>query len=74
MVQAESWYPVTVGRSVGELLRLLAALQRVEKGDALAPEGWRPGSPVVLPACQMHDAVTEAGPDWFMTLQPDGAK
>ncbi|MBO1324989.1 peroxiredoxin [Acetobacter sp. TBRC 12305] len=74
LIQAIVWYPMTVGRSVAELLRLLGALQRVEKGDALAPEGWQPGAPVAVPACQMQDAVTAAGPDWFMTLQPDAAE
>ncbi|PHY94923.1 peroxiredoxin [Acetobacter pomorum] len=71
IVRATTCYPMTVGRSVVELLRLLAALQRVDEGDALTPEGWTPGKKVVLPTVQTQDAVTQAGPSWFMCLKPD---
>ncbi|GBQ76322.1 peroxiredoxin [Acetobacter malorum] len=71
IVRAITWYPMTVGRSVMELMRLLAALQRVAEGDVLTPEGWMPGDDVVSPAAQTQDAVAEAGPAWFMALQQD---
>lgn len=71
IVRAITWYPMTVGRSVMELMRLLAALQRVAEGDVLTPEGWMPGGDVVIPAAQTQDAVAEAGPAWFMALQQD---
>lgn len=71
IVRATTCYPMTVGRSVAELLRLLAALQRVDEGDVLTPEGWTPGGHVVLPTAQTQDAVMQAGPSWFMCLKPD---
>ncbi|MCX2560738.1 peroxiredoxin [Acetobacter farinalis] len=71
IVRAITWYPMTVGRSVAELVRLLAALQRVAVGDVLAPEGWMPGEDVVKPTPQRQEAVAEAGPAWFMVLRPD---
>ncbi|MGF1277348.1 peroxiredoxin [Acetobacter pasteurianus] len=71
VVRATTCYPMTVGRSVAELLRLLAALQRVDEGDVLTPEGWTPGGNVVLPTAQTQDAVMQAGPSWFMCLKPD---
>ncbi|ANA14589.1 peroxiredoxin [Acetobacter oryzifermentans] len=71
IVRATTCYPMTVGRSVAELLRLLAALQRVDEGDVLTPEGWAPGGNVVLPTAQTQDAVMQAGPSWFMCLKPD---
>ncbi len=71
IVRATTCYPMTVGRSVAELLRLLAALQRVDEGDVLTPEGWTPGGNVVLPTAQTQDAVMQAGPSWFMCLKPD---
>ncbi|MFT9026006.1 peroxiredoxin [Acetobacter indonesiensis] len=70
VVQAITWYPPTVGRSVKELVRLLTALQRVAEDDVLTPEGWQPGDDVMSPAAQTQDAVAAAGPAWFMSVQP----
>lgn len=71
IVRVITWYPATVGRSVAEMLRVLRALQRVERGDVMTPEGWTPGADVVLPAGQTYDEVAATGPDWFMNMQPD---
>ena len=43
VVRAMNWYPMTVGRSVEEMLRLLAALQATDAASASAPAGWQPG-------------------------------
>lgn len=64
---AGTCYPASVGRSVEEMLRIVAALQRVHNGDALAPEGWRPGSDLLRVPSQSVEAVL-AAPDassWF---------
>jgi len=61
IVRAINCYPHDVGRSVDEMLRLLAALQRVYDGKALTPEGWQPGEPVLQPP---PDRAGE-GADWF---------
>lgn len=50
VVRAINVYPHTVGRSVDEILRTLTALQRTDDGSVLAPEGWRPGNPLLAPA------------------------
>ncbi|MCX7898932.1 MAG: peroxiredoxin [Methylocystis sp.] len=73
IIRAMTWYPMTVGRSVEEMLRLAAALQRSEKGDAMTPEGWRPGDDVLLPPAQtMADALKPGAPrDWFYRLIKD---
>ena len=61
IIRATTCYPHNVGRSVDELLRLLAALQRVSAGPVLTPEGWRDGGRVLrLPAATPDDR-----PDWF---------
>jgi hypothetical protein len=39
IVRAMNWYPLAVGRSVDEILRIVTALQRTEDGQCLAPEG-----------------------------------
>ena len=48
IVSAVIHYPMQVGRSVDEILRVLAALQAAEMGELSTPEGWRPGEPAVL--------------------------
>ena len=64
VVRAITVYPHNVGRSVAEMLRLLAALQRAEDGLVMTPEGWQPGDDL------LHAVDPEALPDataadWF---------
>ena len=75
IVRATTCYPATVGRSVDEILRIIAALQRVDANDIVTPEGWQPGEPVLLPPDQHQDTVLESkgSTDWFYRLQPDTA-
>ena len=62
IVRATTTYPHTVGRSVTEMLRTLAALQRVDEGNAVTPEGWQPGDPVLAP---LPDTIDDDDPKWF---------
>lgn len=71
VVQALTWYPPTVGRSVKELLRLVAALQCAAQEGVLLPEGWQPGEAAMAPVPLTQHAVAAAGPAWFMP-QPTG--
>ena len=73
IIRATIWYPLSVGRSVAELLRLLDALQRTASGEVLAPEGWRPGERVLLPAPQRGDALGKPVPGeaWFYRERED---
>ena len=64
VIRAITSYPHNVGRSVDEMIRMLAALQVVSKDDVLTPEGWQPGEDVLaIPAL----ATTEIDDDddWF---------
>ncbi|MFS8115121.1 peroxiredoxin [Rhizobium jaguaris] len=67
MIRAMVWYPMNVGRSVDELLRLVEALQTSDRECALTPEGWRPGQALVEPAASsMDDAEQVAeGQTWY---------
>lgn len=65
VIRASTAYPHNVGRSVDEMLRLLHALQRVDTGASLTPEGWVPGQPALLPAAENADAAH----DWFCRLE-----
>ncbi|AQS89500.1 hypothetical protein NCH01_18730 [Neoasaia chiangmaiensis] len=71
IIQAIFWYPMTVGRAVSEILRTLRALQRVAPGDALTPEGWQPGNPVLSPGILSQDAMPGDNAPWFHQLRND---
>lgn len=73
IIRAMLCYPATIGRSVEELLRVLAALQRVDNDNVVTPEGWRPGDDVLLPPYQDQASVLDAKGDgcWFHRTQPD---
>lgn len=64
IVRAISWYPMSVGRSAREMLRLAAALRRAEAGDAVTPEGWEPGDPVLRPLTD-ETLLGDEDPGWF---------
>lgn len=44
-----SFYPLSIGRSVDEILRILAALQESDSSGLSTPEGWVPGQNAVTP-------------------------
>lgn len=71
IVRAISWYPMSVGRSAREMLRLAAALKRVEPGDAVTPEGWEPGDPVLRPLSD-ETALSDEDPAWFCRTLDQG--
>lgn len=72
VIRAMTWYPLNVGRSVAEMLRMVAALQRTAHDDVLAPEGWHPGDDLLITPPQDQHAVL-AGDDehWFFQTQTD---
>lgn len=42
-------YPLTNGRNISEILRLLTALQTTDKYHVVTPANWQPGEPVLVP-------------------------
>lgn len=66
-LRASTCYPSTVGRSVEEMLRLLAALQRTDAQSALVPAEWKPGDDLLAVPSQMLADVfaAETATDWF---------
>lgn len=65
IIQAITHYPMSIGRSVDEMVRMVAALQAASSGERLAPEGWRPGEPMLLPPSSEAE-----GDDWFCRVAP----
>lgn len=72
-VRALNYYPATVGRSVEELLRMIAALQRSDASQCLTPEGWQPGDDLLRPPAQQVSEVLKAdgAADWFFHTTKD---
>ncbi len=72
IVRAFSAYPMTTGRNVGEIVRLVAALQATDAHGIATPAGWKPGEPALAPpprtqamAEERAKAAGAACPDWY---------
>jgi peroxiredoxin (alkyl hydroperoxide reductase subunit C) len=67
IVRSLTWYPLTVGRSVEEMLRLATALKTAASGEVMTPEGWTPGADLLLPpTSNLADALAASPTDaWF---------
>jgi peroxiredoxin (alkyl hydroperoxide reductase subunit C) len=49
ILRAMVYYPMTNGRSIDEILRLVKALQTSDANGVATPEGWQPGDKVIVP-------------------------
>ncbi len=75
IIRAILIYPLTNGRNIPEILRLLTALQTTDQYKVVTPANWMPGQPAMVPAPQTYDALVsrEQNPqaqnlecrDWF---------
>ncbi|WP_312942971.1 peroxiredoxin [Oscillibacter sp.] len=50
-------YPLTNGRSIPEILRLVTALQTSDQYHVVTPANWQPGQPVLVPPPQTYNAL-----------------
>ena len=70
-IRAIIHYPMNVGRSVSEILRVLNALQTSERQGVATPEGWQVGDDAVLPPPldqNEADQREQASPQsWYLT-------
>ncbi len=79
IVRAMIYYPMSCGRNMDEILRVLDALQTADANSVAMPANWRPGDPVVVPAPATKDAadkrMQEEGLDrfdWYLSKKPLG--
>jgi len=49
ILRAMIYYPMSTGRSMDEILRLVDALQTSDANAVATPADWKPGQPVILP-------------------------
>ncbi len=70
-IRALIHYPMNIGRSVDELLRVLQALQTSDAFGVATPEGWKPGDEAVLqPPLDQDEADARSamnGGAWYLT-------
>lgn len=52
-------YPLTNGRNIPEILRLVDALQITDREKVATPANWQPGQPVVVPPPKTYDELVE---------------
>jgi peroxiredoxin 2/4 len=59
IVRAMIYYPLTTGRNMDEILRLIDALQTTDKHGVATPANWRPGDQVIVPPPRTIEAAAE---------------
>lgn len=57
IVRAILVYPLSTGRYIPEIIKLLTALQTVDRERVATPADWLPGDPVVVPALQTYEEL-----------------
>jgi peroxiredoxin (alkyl hydroperoxide reductase subunit C) len=72
-IRAMIYYPLSTGRNMQEIIRLVDALQTADKYKVATPANWKPGDPVVVPAPvtteQAEERLKEQGyecKDWYL--------
>ena len=67
-MRAMMYYPLTTGRVIGEVKRLVQALQLNTEHSLATPEGWTPGDKCIVPPPGTMDAARErVGSDYEVT-------
>lgn len=58
-LRAMVYYPLTTGRNMDEILRLIQALQITDAENVATPANWRPGEKVIVPPPQTQEGAAE---------------
>lgn len=72
ILRAMIYYPLTTGRNIPEILRLIDALQTTDKYGVATPANWQPGDKVIVPpptTVEMAEEREKAGyeyVDWYL--------
>lgn len=75
VLRAMLYYPLTTGRNMAEIIRLVTALQTTDAHGVATPANWRPGDKVVVPApktveeMKKRDAEGLECRDWYLCFK-----
>jgi peroxiredoxin (alkyl hydroperoxide reductase subunit C) len=58
-LRAMIYYPLTTGRNIDEIIRLIQALQTSDEYGVATPVNWKPGDRVIIPPPQTQEAAEE---------------
>jgi peroxiredoxin (alkyl hydroperoxide reductase subunit C) len=71
-------YPMTTGRCIPEILRIIDALQIADRYNVATPANWVMGNPVIIPSpktwCELEERVEQInkennGIDWYLSFK-----
>jgi peroxiredoxin (alkyl hydroperoxide reductase subunit C) len=65
ILRAMIYYPLTTGRNIQEILRLIDALQTTDEHGVATPANWKPGDKVIVPAPKTVEMAAERDTDDF---------
>jgi peroxiredoxin (alkyl hydroperoxide reductase subunit C) len=74
-IRAMIYYPLTTGRSIDEILRVIDALQLNTEKSLATPANWHPGDKVVVPAPATVDGAEKRASegyetkDWYLSFK-----
>ncbi len=77
-VRAILYYPLSTGRNMDEIMRMIIAMQKADKEQIATPANWQPGDDVIIPppgSCgTARDRVESKSDDtycldWFMCFK-----
>jgi peroxiredoxin (alkyl hydroperoxide reductase subunit C) len=78
VLRAMIYYPLTTGRNMDEILRVIDSLQAVDKYGVATPANWKPGDRVIVPAPQTAELAEKRvsdkpadveAKDWYFTTK-----
>jgi len=75
ILRAMIYYPLTAGRYMPEIIRLVKSLQATDKYGVATPANWQPGDKVVVPApknkAEMDKRLSEGYEckDWYLCFK-----
>ncbi len=73
------YYPLTTGRNIPEIIRIIDALQASDNDNIVTPANWLPGMPVILPPPKtwkdLKKRINNCGKeysclDWYLCFMP----
>jgi peroxiredoxin (alkyl hydroperoxide reductase subunit C) len=59
IVRAIIYYPLSTGRNMDEILRVVKALQTTDAHGVATPANWKPGDKVIVPPAKTQEAAEE---------------
>jgi peroxiredoxin 2/4 len=79
-VRAILYYPLSMGRNMDEIMRMIIAMQKADKEQIATPANWQPGEDVIIPppgSCGAAKDRVESQDDntycldWFMCFKKE---